>query len=235
MRALSASDVLGLWENGRGRHPVDRALVLLRAAQPHHTCDQLADWPVGRRDSAILELRIATFGAALGAYLDCPACGAVLEFTFDGRAFQMVTEPAESIVEVGDWRFRLPTTRDLAQIADELDPDTAARRILDLCCLKSELKAAPEWPQAMLHAVETRMAELDPQADIELTLACNACGHAWQTAFDICAFFWEEIEARARRLLQEVHLLASAYGWTERDVLALSDARRAAYLEMAGA
>lgn len=87
----------------------------------------------------------------------------------------------------------------------------------------------------MLHAVEARMAELDPQGDIELDLACDACGHAWQTAFDVCAFFWEEIEARAKRLLQEVRLLASAYGWTERDVLALSDSRRAAYLKMVDA
>lgn len=235
MRALSATDVLGLWENGRCRHAVDRALLLLRASQTSQTYDQLADWPVGQRDSAILKLRIATFGAVLGAYLDCPARDTCLEFTYDGRAFPVVTEGAESSIEVGDWRFRLPTSRDLAQISGEPDAEIAARRLLHLCCLKSELDAVPEWTEPMLHAVEARMAELDPRGDIELALACDACGHTWQTAFDVCAFFWEEIEARAKRLLQEVHLLASVYGWTEREVLALSDSRRAAYLEMVGA
>ena len=37
-------------------------------------------------------------------------------------------------------------------------------------------------------------------------------------------------DARARRLLREVDVLARAYGWTEPEVLALDDARRAAYL-----
>jgi hypothetical protein len=35
--------------------------------------------------------------------------------------------------------------------------------------------------------------------------------------------------------LLEVHALASHYGWTEPDVLALPPARRRAYLEMVGA
>jgi len=35
-----------------------------------------------------------------------------------------------------------------------------------------------------------------------------------------------------RRLLVEVHALASAYGWSEQEILSLSDARRRLYLEM---
>jgi hypothetical protein len=34
-------------------------------------------------------------------------------------------------------------------------------------------------------------------------------------------------------LLDEVHVLARAYGWNEREILGLSAARRAAYLERA--
>ena len=41
-----------------------------------------------------------------------------------------------------------------------------------------------------------------------------------------------EVQARARRLLREVDVLARAYGWTEADVLALSEQRRTAYLEI---
>ncbi|HUD55174.1 MAG TPA: hypothetical protein VMR02_08095 [Terracidiphilus sp.] len=41
-----------------------------------------------------------------------------------------------------------------------------------------------------------------------------------------------QIEARARRLLYEVHTLAAAYGWSEREILSLSAPRRALYLEM---
>ena len=52
--------------------------------------------------------------------------------------------------------------------------------------------------------------------------------------FDILSFFWGEIQICARRLLREVHALASAYGWTESEILSLSTTRRHAYLEMVG-
>ena len=49
---------------------------------------------------------------------------------------------------------------------------------------------------------------------------------------DIGSFVWAEIESRARRLLWEVHTLASAYGWSEAETLSLSAARRASYMRM---
>ena len=76
------------------------------------------------------------------------------------------------------------------------------------------------------------MAEADPQADIQLALSCPACGHQWLSTFDIVSFFWSEINAWAYRILREVHILASAYGWREADILAMSPYRRQLYLEM---
>jgi len=69
---------------------------------------------------------------------------------------------------------------------------------------------------------------------VRLDLACPSCGHLGQAIFDISAIFWAEISAQARRLLREIHLLASAYGWREADILAMSARRRQAYLEMIG-
>jgi hypothetical protein len=53
--------------------------------------------------------------------------------------------------------------------------------------------------------------------------------------FDAGSLLWEEIDARARALLAEVHQLAAAYGWSEGQILALSDRRRAVYLDLVGA
>ena len=53
-----------------------------------------------------------------------------------------------------------------------------------------------------------------------------------EEALDAGGFVWAEIESRARRVLWEVHTLASAYGWSESESLALGDRRRAVYLEM---
>jgi hypothetical protein len=78
------------------------------------------------------------------------------------------------------------------------------------------------------------MGEADPQAEVQLALACPACRHQWQVSFDIVSYFWSEINARSQRLLWEVHALASAYGWREADILAISPQRRQFYLEMVG-
>jgi len=81
--------------------------------------------------------------------------------------------------------------------------------------------------------VVAKMSSADPMADIHLALNCPNCAHKWEAAFDIVAFLWREISAAARRLLREVHTLASAYGWTQPEILSLSSARRRVYLEMA--
>ncbi len=76
------------------------------------------------------------------------------------------------------------------------------------------------------------MEEADPQGNVQLALDCPACGHRWLQAFDILTYLWREIDDWAQRTLREVHLLASAYGWSEQAILALSARRRHMYLEM---
>ena len=73
MRALSSADFLDLWERGSRLHPVDQGLLALSAALPGHTCDTLADWPLGRRNQALAELRCSCFGPALQGWVACPA------------------------------------------------------------------------------------------------------------------------------------------------------------------
>ncbi len=48
--------------------------------------------------------------------------------------------------------------------------------------------------------------------------------------FDIASYLWNGIEQRARRLLDDIHALAQAYGWSETDILALDETRRATYV-----
>jgi len=91
---------------------------------------------------------------------------------------------------------------------------------------------AAALPAEVVTAIAQCMAEADPQADVQLALACPQCQHAWEASFDIVSYFWSEIQAWAGRILREVHSLASAYGWREAEILALSPWRRQAYLEL---
>jgi hypothetical protein len=229
---LSGARLLECWEQARDRHPLDRALLLLGAAFPDTPYDRLAELPIGARDAALLELRRATFGPDLLAYVDCPACGERLEFALDSRALELPAT-GETALTAGGRSFQLPTSRDLALAIHETDPERAARRLADLCLLPPESPAGPvEWSEPILDNIEARMAEADPQADVELAIGCAACGGNWTIPFDIGGFLWEELECRAVHLLHDVYLLARAYGWSEGEVLALSDARRTAYLDL---
>jgi hypothetical protein len=174
-------------------------------------------------------LRIATFGRHLGGLAQCPRCNAQLEFGFDSEA----PEPnahAEDFVTAGGLRFRLPNSRDLAlAITDGNDETAIAQRLVRRCCVDANDDTA--WTEALYSEAEVVLDTMSERAGLQLHLNCADCGAQWQAPLDVCDWLWREIERHAKSLLDEVHCLASSYGWTEQQVLALSPARRAAYLE----
>jgi predicted RNA-binding Zn-ribbon protein involved in translation (DUF1610 family) len=231
MPVLSSSSVLDLWDRGSQLHSLDQGLLALSVGFPETSYQTLADWPLGRRNRALAELRWSWFGPHLEGWASCPKCGEKLEFQLDARSFATLDVPGPEPVMVDGRCFRLPTTRDLARAAGEADPQSAALRLLEAC----RLEEGEALSEDDLEAVGEKMAAADPLAETRLSLVCPNCGNQWEDTVDIAAFLWADIDARARRLLREVHTLGSAYGWTEREILSLSDRRRAVYLEMAQA
>jgi hypothetical protein len=227
MRALTNPDLLDLWERGSGLHPLDCALLALAAAEPGEPYHALADWPLGRRNAALVRLRRECFGSAFTGWVACPQCAQRLEFSFDAGMLLEQQSEAAAHLTVDGRSFRAPTSRDLASVAAENDERAAAHKLLRLCCSQES-----EFTDEDLEVIGELLAEHDPLAETLLDLNCAACDHRWQQPLDMAAWLWTEIEARARRLLHDVHTLAVAYGWTEREILALSEPRRAIYLEM---
>jgi hypothetical protein len=235
MQALTDMALLGIWDRGQDRSPVDRGLLLLAAALPKLDAECRADLSIGERDAAILRLRQVTLGRQLPGCAVCPRCGERLEFELDAEhLLAELPQPAPRELNLGGGlRFRLPSSRDLATAAQAGDVDEFAHKLLQLCCVDPPaISESP--PGALLADIEARLASED-LADIQLRFDCIACGEAWAEHLDIVSYFWEEIGRRARRLLDDVHWLAVCYGWTEGQILALSDARRDAYLQRCGA
>ncbi|HEY2012478.1 MAG TPA: hypothetical protein VGH38_03205 [Bryobacteraceae bacterium] len=231
MRALSSADFLNLWECGFRMHPVDQGLLALSAAFPETPQEALAAWPLGRRNQALAELRCSCFGAKLEGAVPCPQCGQELEFQMDARALAADTgPPATEPVVVRGRAFRLPTSSDVARAAAERDTRAAVLKMLQACSLDGG--DASEWQDGEIEEIGERLASADPMAETRLTFLCAVCAHRWEETLDMAAFLWSEVEARARRLLLEIHTLASAYGWTEDQILSVSDRRRAFYLDM---
>jgi hypothetical protein len=231
IRMLCNLELLEVWERGSRLHSLDRALLLLAAVMPQESYDGLAEWPLGRRNAALAMLRRATFGSRLEGWVVCPRCAERLEFVLNAEALADDYGVAATEVTVGVWTFRLPNSRDLASVAGGRDMDAAAAVLLRRC-LVGKVDLAADLAGVDVDTVGERIAEADPLAEMRVTLHCAECGHEWAEPLDIAAWLWEEIEARSRRLLLDVHTLAMAYGWSERDVLAMSESRRAVYLEM---
>jgi len=239
MRALTAPEMLEVWEQGLAQSPPQRSMMLLAAsAEPTEAAARLT---VGQRDGRLLTLREWAFGPHLAAVATCPLCGERLELNFrtsDVRVeAETEVEAAESwAVDVAGYklRCRAPNSLDLVAIAGQGDSAAARRQLLDRCLSEITREGSPvsvdQLPAEVIDLVVERLAQADPQADVQIALSCPRCAHQWQASFDIGAFFWGEIHVWAQRTLREVHTLASAYGWSEKDILMMSPWRRQFYL-----
>lgn len=229
MVKLSSTQILELWERGALRHPLDRALLLLGYARREEPLDRLADVTIGERDQVLLLLRGATFGCEVSSFIDCPECKTHLEFMLDTAALR--SEHSVLPVEIDGFRVRRPTSRDLASTVTVSDPAEAVRILAQRCCMVEGTRF-PELSTEQVEKIASAIGEADSSADMVLDFSCAECGFTWQTPFDIASFLWREIELKAKQLLAEVHALARAYGWSEREVLELSEPRRKAYIDM---
>lgn len=231
--ASTQLDLLGIWERGEGQPAWRRALAILPDAGP---------MPVGRRDARLLELREQFFGRTFGGVTACPACSEDIELTFDADEVRRDCDgPSESFAILSggyELELRLPETADLESIAHAATLADARATLFARCVIRATHDGASvdasALPEEVIDAAAAAMAARDPQADVTLEMTCPGCAHAWLEPFDVTTFLWTEVAAAARRLLREVHQLAWAYGWSEREILALSPARRSAYLEMLG-
>lgn len=236
MRPLTAQQLMAAWEAGRDASPGQRAALILAWSNPNAPREELAGLPLGAVNLRLLQLREWAFGAALKSVTDCPNCRERLELSFDVADLRIGPEPTPeplSLTADGyELSFHLPRGADLEDLDQVADP----RRGLLCRCVERASQGGAErdvasLPAKVMDALERSIIEADPQADVQARLACSDCGHEWLARFDVLSFFWEEIESWAQCTLHEIHHLASAYGWSEACILALSPRRRQAYLE----
>lgn len=232
MRPLTAAELMDHWETGLQQSLLDRSLRLLStacAADP----EQIAALSIGERDARLLQLREWIFGPRLLNMAWCPHCAEQVEWEASVQqlrlqpCLQSDTAASRSLETAGyTIRYRLPNTLDICAAY------TNAAALLQRCILEVQPAGAPALPDDVSTALMQRMSEEDPQADIRMLLSCPACTHQWEALFDIASYLWAEVHQWAIRLLQEVSLLARAFGWSERDILNMSAQRRQLYLEM---
>jgi hypothetical protein len=240
--------LLAVWEAGRAVAPMPetRAQLLHALARPDRSAEELLATGVGARDADLLALRRSLFGDVLDLRVRCQACADELEFSVSAADLLEATTGTDGPEQPrrftdGEWtvHYRLPRVADLDTIASTRPEPAVARRklveeIVTGASRRGEPVPASELPARLVGELAAEVAAADPAADIHLRADCPECGSPFRCELDIAVHLWAELEAWARGLLTDVHLLAMSYGWTEPDVLALSPLRRRHYLELAG-
>jgi hypothetical protein len=222
-----------------GLPPLTRALSLLNEEILSGSGQTPVQLSVGERDALLLSLRQSLFGSHLHSMAECPQCATAVEFTLDadGLRVPLSTDTQSRFTLVQEdisLRYRQVTCADLLALAQYTDSDVARRQLVARCVIEArrgdDVLAPSELPEAVITALSEQLAAHDAQADITLDLTCPECEADWQAPFDIASFVWTEISVRARQLLNEVHTLAWAYGWSEAEILAMSETRRHYYI-----
>ena len=239
--ALRAADTLAIWERvaslGPDARSIDRTLLL--ASFNGDETAALSAAPVGRCHAKLLELRLRMGSEELDWIATCPQCANPVEFAVDAidlLALDVPTEVGAELVFVSSGctvHGRPPASIDLIGLDEETNPVAALRR---RCVVATDAEGndldPATLPGDILDDIDSALAATDPLAELVVSLRCPDCGVGFEADVDFGAFVWSEVDARAQRILHDVDVLARAYGWTEPDVLALSESRRAAYLRL---
>ena len=232
LRPPSGADETFLLEEADGLSPARRTTALLTRCLvrlgPHEppAAEHVRALTAGDREALLLHLHRLAYGERLDCLLSCPQpeCGERLDLELRVGDLLLATyEHASPEHEADGVRVRPPTGADLEAAADRAaDGLDAAERVLVERCV---LEGGPD-------DLDDLLAELDPQADLQLDMTCPACGRAFSVAFDAGDFLGRELARDADALLREIHGLALHYHWPESELRAMPPRRRRRYLAL---
>lgn len=216
------TSLLDLVAQGERLSFLERAVLLYNTARPDTGQAVAWDLPIGDRDRMVWKTWRQDQGAELEAVSACPECAEAIEFTLPDDFAPPAANQAQALLNVDDGEFtlRFPTTRDLY---------AAQQGSFKLQDLIVDDDGAPEVTAAV---IETALEAADPGLDIVITHTCPACTAVWDQSFDVTRYVWQDCVRRAGRLLRDIDTIASAYGWPEAEILALSEERRSVYVNM---
>lgn len=244
LRPLQAHDQIEFLDWDARRVSPARKVTSVLARCGDFSEEDAARLTVGEREALLLKLRWLTFGERMSCVLECPRADCHERMDLDLTVGDLLLPSSDNAQRIHEAsfegcvvRFRLPEGADQEAVASLAltDESEAVQTLLNRCVISAERDGEPlsEIPAEMAERLSDAMAELDPQAEIVLEPRCPACGKSFRTILDTASFFFMEIAAHARALVEEVHLLASHYHWSEVEILAMPERRRRLYLALA--
>jgi hypothetical protein len=230
--------LLEIWEEGNAASAMQRADLLLDAVGLRGE-----EWPhitLGERNRRLLEANTILFGAAVEGVLVSPCCGERIELELSIEHSDEVLTSNVLALDLGgvSVRCRPPSCADLQAIA-HVPAENAATALLERCIVEIDHPLPAESTEeawiALASVLGEALMEHDKWAVIDVRTSCPGCSEEFVEALVPAAFVWQRLDAWAIRLLEEIHLLAYWYGWSQSEILELTPMRRRSYLRLIGA
>lgn len=192
------------------------------------------DLPLATRDRRLMSIRAEAFGPDFAGTVLCTQCSECIEFSLDIRSFiQLPATDSHFHVhhENESYLFRPLCTRDLVG-HDALENGVDSSRLVkDLSLDDQRVAEAVAEHVEIIKKVNDVLEKNQEASDIVLQSVCPECGTPVGSIFDIVHVLDDDITSNAALFLEEIHQLASAYGWTEQEIFSLPRARRSWYVK----
>lgn len=206
--------------------------VLARLAPPAASGVRWQDLPVADIDPAFLALRRQIVGDRIVAEVACATCGGKGDLTFAVSGYLTAHAPPtrrraerrpDGWYGCGDGAFfRPPTVADVLSAAETTADETHQATLVEQRAIRAETADARRRARRALG----RAAPLIGGPVVGACPQCRAAIDAW---FDPADFVLAEQAQRCGGIFEQVHLLASRYGWAETTILDLPGWRRDRY------
>jgi hypothetical protein len=231
-RASSGHDDIALADSGAGLAAA-LAFVHGRVVDADGSPVDAGALPVGDLDLLVVARRRDLIGDSLVAEGSCARCEAAVDVRFGlgayvshnrGRAPRNVTAAAEGWWELSRHaiRVRVPAVQDVLSAAAASDP----RGELIARCLSGTLSPAA------VRAGERAMESLGPTLRAEVAGTCPECGDTVVLDVDARELCLGELRFLASLVYDDVHAIATSYGWDQDAILDMPSARRRRYADL---
>jgi len=231
MSSLDAS-LVSVWEKDHDGATSDNAILLLKMFTDAGSPESLS---IGERDRLVTDIRKALFGSKIKGFDTCPKCKVDLVFDIDlnDLDFRSSSEKFICYDEGVRAEMRTVTSQD---ILDLKGMDTARRceALLQKCLISVNGNTSADISNISPNhssKIQDMIEERDSNSLIHANQVCASCGNNWSVVLDIVSLLVEDINVYVNQRLSEVCQLAKLSGWTETEILAMTDKKREFYLE----
>jgi hypothetical protein len=204
----------------------------------YYSDDEIWHWSLKDRLQALLVIVVATQGQRLRLQVRCvqPGCRELMEIELDLADFSQSGQPTTLSFQPTpetELQLRLPNGCDqLYWLSNNGAVDNSFAKMAATLVTQVNGETPPEgWqvPDAWLDLIGAELEQHDTLMTIEIETTCPACLQNMQLDLDIEKHLLSFLAGEQKRLLNQIHQLASAYHWSETDIVALTCQRRHYY------